>query len=64
MSLFPSWAEALGIDAETLRSTAAALFAPHNLNLVAVGPWKSSIRREVEKVLKRYAKDFAGSLIL
>jgi predicted Zn-dependent peptidase len=51
-------AEAQRVDAETLRSTAAALFAPHNLNLVAVGPWKSSIRREVEKVLKRYAKDF------
>jgi predicted Zn-dependent peptidase len=53
-------AEALGVDAETLRSTAAALFAPHNLNLVAVGPLKSSIRKEVEKVLKRYVKDFTG----
>jgi predicted Zn-dependent peptidase len=51
-------AEAELVDAGTIRSTAAALFAPHNLNLVAVGPLKSSIRKEVEKVLKRYERDF------
>lgn len=51
-------AEAEQVDTGTLRSTAGSLFAPCNLNLVAVGPWKSSVRRDVEKVLKKYEKDF------
>jgi predicted Zn-dependent peptidase len=51
-------AEAELIDADTVISTAVALFAPRNLNLVAVGPWKHSIRKEVEKILKKYEKDF------
>jgi predicted Zn-dependent peptidase len=53
-------AEAELVDAGTIRSTAGSLFAPHNLNLVAVGPWKSSIRKDVEKLLKKYEKDFTG----
>jgi predicted Zn-dependent peptidase len=52
-------AEANMVDAEAVRSTAGALFAPHNLNLVAVGPWKGSVRKEVEKILKRYEKEFS-----
>ncbi len=48
------------VDSETVRSTAGALFAPANLNLVAVGPWKNPVRKEVEKILKKYEKDFAG----
>jgi predicted Zn-dependent peptidase len=53
-------AEAELVDVDIIRSTAGSLFAPHNLNLVAVGPWKGSVRREVEKVLKKYEKDFTG----
>lgn len=51
-------AEAEQVDAGALRSTAGSLFAPRNLNLVAVGPWTASIRKDVEKVLKKYEKDF------
>ena len=51
-------AEAEQVDAEAIRSTAGALFAPQNLNLVAVGPWKGSIRKEVDKILKMYEKEF------
>jgi predicted Zn-dependent peptidase len=51
-------AEAEMVDAEAVSSTARALFAPQNLNLVAVGPWKGSARKEVDKILKKYEKDF------
>jgi predicted Zn-dependent peptidase len=51
-------AEADMVDSEAIRSTARALFAPQNLNLVAVGPWESSARKEVAKILKKYEKDF------
>ena len=51
-------AEAAAIDGEAIRSTAEALFAPHNLNLVAVGPLKASLRREVEKLLHAYEKEW------
>lgn len=47
-------AEAAALDGETIRATAQALFAPHNLNLVAVGPLKAPARREVEKLLVKY----------
>lgn len=47
-------AEAAAIDAAHLRGVAEALFAPHNLNLVAVGPWKAGLKRKVEKMLVDY----------
>jgi predicted Zn-dependent peptidase len=53
-------AEAELVDAGTIRLTAGALFAPHNLNLVAVGPWKNDDRKEVEKLFREYERDFAG----
>jgi hypothetical protein len=46
------------VDAEAVRSTARALFAPQNLNLVAVGPWKGGVRKEVGKILKKYEMEF------
>ncbi|HLO27185.1 MAG TPA: insulinase family protein, partial [Geobacteraceae bacterium] len=52
--------EAAALDAEALRTTAEALFAPHNLNLVAVGPWKTADRRKVEKIVADYAKEWPG----
>lgn len=48
------------VDSETVRSAAADLFSPRNLNLIAVGPWKGGIRRDVEKLLARYEKDFTA----
>ncbi|MCM2359348.1 MAG: insulinase family protein, partial [Geobacteraceae bacterium] len=53
-------AEAAAIDGEAIRAAAAALFAPHNLNLVAVGPLKASLRREVAKILAGYQKEWQG----
>ena len=49
-------AEAAAIEAAEIRRSARALFAPQNLNLVAVGPWKAASRREVEKLVKAYQK--------
>ena len=52
-------AEAAAVDAATLQSTACTLFAPENLNLVAVGPWRADLKRQVEKLVKTYARDFS-----
>lgn len=49
-------AEAAALDSAALQAVAAELFAPANLNLVAVGPWKKSARREVEKIAAGYGK--------
>ena len=51
-------AEAATIDGEALRATAEALFAPHNLNVVAVGPWKAAARRDVEEIVADYEKEW------
>jgi len=51
--------ESAAVTAEGIRETARTLFAPGNLNLVAVGPWKAPIKRDVAKLLRRYAKEFA-----
>jgi predicted Zn-dependent peptidase len=51
-------ADAELVDTEVIRSTAAALFAPQNLNLVVVGPWKGTDRKETDKILKQYAREF------
>ncbi|HTP65287.1 MAG TPA: pitrilysin family protein [Geobacteraceae bacterium] len=53
-------ADAERIDSENVRSTATELFSPANLNLVAVGPWKSALKRDVEKIMKKYKEDFPG----
>lgn len=52
--------EAAAIDGEAIRTAAAALFAPHNLNLVAVGPLKAGIRKNVEKIVMDYEKEWKG----
>ena len=49
-------AEAAAIEAAEIRRSAQALFAPENLNLVAVGPWKAASKRAVEKLIKEYQK--------
>lgn len=48
-------AEAAAIDSASVRATAAALFAPANLNLVAVGPLRDSMKQDVERLLADYA---------
>ncbi len=51
-------AEAAAVTPETLRDTARTLFAPDNVNLVAVGPWKAADKKEVQRILDRYARNF------
>jgi predicted Zn-dependent peptidase len=53
--------ESAAVTAEGILDMARTLFAPANLNLVAVGPWKAPMKREVEKLLRRYAKEFPSS---
>lgn len=50
--------EAAGVDPALIMETARELFAPKNLNLVAVGPWKGTTRREVEKLVKEYRRSW------
>jgi len=52
--------ESAAVTAEGIRETARTLFAPGNLNLVAVGPWKAPMKRDVEKLLRRYEKEFSS----
>ncbi len=54
-------AEAAAVTPGTLLETAGTLFAPRNINLVAVGPWKASDKKEVKKIIDRYAKNFPRS---
>jgi predicted Zn-dependent peptidase len=50
--------EAEQVDDDLLRMTAESLFTPGNLNIVAVGPWKSADRKEANSILKSYKTDF------
>jgi predicted Zn-dependent peptidase len=50
--------EAAAVSTDMLRQTARELFAPHNLNLVAVGPWTASDKKGVHRLLDTYRKDF------
>jgi predicted Zn-dependent peptidase len=51
-------AEAAAIHPSEIRRSAHALFAPENLNLAAVGPWKAPSKRAVEKLIKQYQADW------
>jgi predicted Zn-dependent peptidase len=53
--------QSAAVSADTIRQTARQLFAPKNLNLVVVGPWKPAARREIDKLLKWYDKEFSTS---
>ncbi|AJE02006.1 M16 family metallopeptidase [Geobacter pickeringii] len=46
--------EAAAVDGAMLRATARELFSPRRLNLVAVGPLKGSVRKELEGIIRRY----------
>ena len=52
--------EASRIEASEILQSSRALFAPENLNLVAVGPWKAASKRAVEKLIKQYQKGWDG----
>ncbi|MBU5611347.1 M16 family metallopeptidase [Geomonas azotofigens] len=51
--------EAAAVGAEELKHMAHALFAPKNLVIAAVGPWKAPARRAVEKLVREYQKGWS-----
>ena len=57
-SIEDDYAEAAALDVAALQSTAAALFAPGNLNLVVVGPWQDLHRNTVERQVKSYCESW------
>jgi predicted Zn-dependent peptidase len=51
-------AESAAVSVEILQTTARELFAPHNLNLAVVGPWRAAGKKGVQKILEQYQKNF------
>ncbi len=50
--------EARRITAAGLQETARALLAPENLRLVAVGPWKRGMKKQLKELVCNYEKRF------
>lgn len=50
--------ESAAVTVEEIRNTACELFAPHQLNLVAVGPATAATKREIGKLLQRYEQEY------
>lgn len=50
--------EARRVTAADLQETARALFAPENLRLVAVGPWKRGMKKELRELVAGYREQF------
>ena len=48
--------EARGIASVDLQAAARAIFAPENLSLVAVGPWKNGMKKRTRELVERYAE--------
>lgn len=50
--------EARRITAADLQETARTLLAPENLRLVAVGPWKRGMKKQLQELVHNYEKRF------
>ena len=50
--------EARRISAAQLQETARELFAPENLRLVVVGPWKRGMKKKLREVVRNFEKRF------
>lgn len=48
--------EARNTTAADITATARAIFAPANLRLVAVGPWKKGMKQQVRALVKRFGE--------
>lgn len=53
--------EARRVTAENLQETARELFAPENLRMVAVGPWKRGMKKALRELVAAYERRFAES---
>jgi predicted Zn-dependent peptidase len=50
--------EARRITADDLQETARALFVPENLRLVAVGPWKRGMKKQLQGLVRGYEEKY------
>jgi len=50
--------EARHITADVVQEAARSIFAPQNLNLVAVGPYKKGMKKQTRELVGRYANRF------
>jgi predicted Zn-dependent peptidase len=50
--------EAQCITSEDVAETARLIFAPGNLRLVAVGPWKSGMKKQTRELVRQYGERF------
>ena len=50
--------EARRINSEVLQETARTLFAPENMRLVAVGPWKRGMKKAIREQVASYQRRF------
>jgi len=50
--------EAQGIRSEDIMEIARLVFAPANLRLVAVGPWKSGMKKLTRELVQQYSENF------
>jgi predicted Zn-dependent peptidase len=50
--------EARRITADEVQAAARALFAPENLRLVVVGPWKRGMKKKLRELVKEYQERF------
>jgi predicted Zn-dependent peptidase len=49
---------ALDTSAEEITATAKLIFSPANLRLVAVGPWKRGLKKQVKALIQQYQERF------
>ncbi len=49
---------ATATSAEDIRAIAREVFAPANLRLVAVGPWKRGLKKQVKELVQQYQERF------
>jgi predicted Zn-dependent peptidase len=52
--------EARNATAEDITSMARMIFSPENLRLVAVGPWKKGMKKQVRSLIKNYSGRIAS----
>jgi predicted Zn-dependent peptidase len=50
--------EARNTGAADITAIARAIFTPANLRLVAVGPWKKGMKKQVRDIVEHYAEQF------
>ena len=50
--------EALDVTTGEIRDLARELFAPDNLRLVAVGPWKRGMKKQLRELVQHYTLEF------